>query len=491
MSIDILYRNDDSIKNAGYMSMRSIYHLCLDKALKLFFPDLNRSQYFYEILTRPLTNSEDIKFRQDIFTDFTECDGLFDSLYNAFSKFKEAYVSHQRSKSTAYGGMMSSGGGVGIAFSALQMNALFTKRAMLYVRELYKVLEKAEIKSEGLIRLRDEIGDFANDPSIDEAIRFSSKFEAISLNKNADIKIQVNDDGLICSASLIDDKFVKYASVNEGKGFLSFFKKQRDEEEAKYYSFISSVDSEFYRSIVSGAYLDLSYAFEGWGSQIYDLFIPVFKQLEFYGVGLKYISRLKHYGAPLCFPVITDKKGFDYVELYDMLLVMSNQSIKKVVPNTISVDSLKEGILIFGGNGSGKTVFLRSLGCMQVLAQGGLPVPAERSRVYPYSTIHTQFSEGEKMFVKGNDAGRFEQEVSEISEMVDRISDNSLIILNETFQTTAYDEGAKGLYHILKYFTGKNVMWILVSHLTQLKDYYDKESAYFMHTDGEFHVVAD
>ena len=154
MSVDILYRNDKSKESSGYMSRRAIYHLCLDKAFKLFFPDLNRSQYFYEILTRPLTNSEDIKFRQDIFKDFCQHEELFDSLYGIMSKFKDAYSSHQRSKSSVYGGMMTSGGGVGIAFSALQMNALFTKRAILYVMEIHKVLSRFDISSEGLTRLR-------------------------------------------------------------------------------------------------------------------------------------------------------------------------------------------------------------------------------------------------------------------------------------------------------------------------------------------------
>ena len=95
------------------------------------------------------------------------------------------------------------------------------------------------------------------------------------------------------------------------------------------------------------------------------------------------------------------------------------------------------------------------------------------------------------MFTKGNDAGRFEQEVSEIAEMIDNLTDNSLIILNETFQTTAYEEGAIGLCDILKYFTSKNVAWILVTHLTQMRDYYSNNDAYFMRTDGAYKVVPE
>lgn len=489
MYIDILYRNEESLKNAGYMSERTVYHLCLDKALQLFFPDLNRSKYFYSVLSRPLTSYEDIKFRQDIFTDFLECDDLFESLYSVFSKFKETADSHQRSKSAAFGGMLASGGSMGISSASLQMNALFLKRALLYTRELSKVLSKADIRSYGLIRVRDEIAKFVNNEKIDEAIRFASKFESISITKNADFKVEVGDEGTIKSFSLMDPLYVKYA-LPENKGILSFFKKPK-EEEVKSYAFISNVDAEFYQNMIGGAYSELSYAFESWGTQVYKMFNSVFTQMEFYGVGLKYASRLKHYGTDPVLPEITDKKGFEYTGLRDILLILKDQSSKKVVPNDLIHDDKKEGLLIFGGNGSGKTVFLRSLATMQVLGQAGLPVPCTHAKIFPYKTIHTQFSEGEKMFTQGNDAGRFEQEVSEISDMVKNMTDDSLIILNETFQTTAYEEGAKGLFDILKYFSSKNVMWILVSHLTHLKEYYSKDDAYFMHTDGSFRVIPD
>ncbi|MBQ8392146.1 MAG: hypothetical protein IJX51_00085 [Clostridia bacterium] len=489
MALDILYRNEESLKKAGKMNKRAIYHICLDKSLQLFFPDLKRAGSFFDILALPLTCAEDIKFRQDIFKDFMENPELFSSLNGLFERFKETFDSHQRSKSSAFGGIVSSGGSLGIASSTLQMNALFLKRVLLFIREFNKIFEKAELHSDGLLRLHKDIMDLACNENVPEAIKFCNRFESFSVYKNSDYKIEINNDGAISSCSLMDDLYVKYATV-ESKGFFSFFKKQKEEEE-KGYALLPDITAEFYDNLAGGALSELSRAFEDWGNQLYKKYIAVYNQLYFYEIGLKYASRVKHYGAPCVFPEITDKPGFDYEGLYDILLVFRDQSNKKVVPNSLSADSNKDGMLIFGENGSGKTVFLRSLASMQILGQAGLPIPCERASIYPYTTIHTQFSEGEKMFIRGNDAGRFEQEVSEIAEMVDSISESSLVILNETFQTTAYDEGARGLYDILQYFTRKNVMWILVTHLTQLRDHYTKDNAYFMHTDGEFRVVPE
>ena len=130
------------------------------------------------------------------------------------------------------------------------------------------------------------------------------------------------------------------------------------------------------------------------------------------------------------------------------------------------------GILITGENNSGKTVYLRSVGMAQLLFQAGLPVPCESARMRILCAVHTCYAAAEKEFVSGNDAGRFEQEVRVLSQLAERIQPNSLLLLNEVFQTTAYSEGAEGLYHILNYFTRHGVNFIAVTHLKELVPLY-------------------
>ncbi len=130
------------------------------------------------------------------------------------------------------------------------------------------------------------------------------------------------------------------------------------------------------------------------------------------------------------------------------------------------------GILITGENNSGKTVYLRSVGTAQLLFQAGLPVPCESARMRILSAVYTCYAAAEKEFVSGNDAGRFEQEVRILSQLAERIQPNSLLLLNEVFQTTAYSEGAEGLYHILNYFMRHGVNFIAVTHLKELVPLY-------------------
>ncbi len=168
---------------------------------------------------------------------------------------------------------------------------------------------------------------------------------------------------------------------------------------------------------------------------------------------------------------------------------MSKPNPSDVIPNDFKLAESNGGLLVFGNNGSGKTVYLRSIGTMQVLAQAGLPVPCESAEISLFSQLATQFSESEKEFCEGNDAGRFEQEVRELAVMVDTLKEGSLVFLNETFQSTAYAEGAEGLYHLLKHFSALNIRWILVSHLRQIEAMFEQNEATILHTAEGYKIV--
>ena len=77
----------------------------------------------------------------------------------------------------------------------------------------------------------------------------------------------------------------------------------------------------------------------------------------------------------------------------------------------------------------------------------------------------------------------------ELASMVDTLKANSLVFLNETFQSTAYAEGAEGLYHLLKHFSALNIRWILVSHLRQLEEMFENNEVTILHTAEGYKIV--
>ena len=128
-----------------------------------------------------------------------------------------------------------------------------------------------------------------------------------------------------------------------------------------------------------------------------------------------------------------------------------------------------------GDNNCGKTSFLRAVGSAILFAQNGLFVCADSMKVSVRSGIFSHFSSEEKDFTDSSDAaGRFEGEVIDIARIVNALTPYSLVLLNETFQTTAYREGALGMKEILDVFPEINVKYIFVTHMKAIFPLFEK-----------------
>lgn len=188
---------------------------------------------------------------------------------------------------------------------------------------------------------------------------------------------------------------------------------------------------------------------------------------------------------PLCYPELTSDGPARYEELYDLFLCASYIDAGSVVPN--DADLSHGGILVTGANNTGKTVFLRSVGTAQLLAQAGLPIIAKSATVRMRCDVYSLYAAAEKEFAPGVDAGRFEQEVRLVAEMLKSIKPGALVLINELFQTTSYPEGAEGLCGILRYLRSDVVGadFIAVTHLTDLIDMMAGETVHMRTLEGE------
>ena len=324
-------------------------------------------------------------------------------------------------------------------------------------------------------------------PDFIKLITFCSKYENFSAGGYWDFKFAMNDEGRIESYELIDHRYIHVTDPELKKKGFSLFKKA--EETAYPCQRLSPAKDGLYERLAVSALSDLSGVFAKISEQIFDKYGLIGRELVFYDVALKYVQTLKEKKVYVCYPTFTGDQSIKVRNLYDLYLLMSKSNPSDVIPNDFVLSKDNGGLLVFGDNGSGKTVYLRSIGTMQLLAQAGLPIPCESAEITLFSQIATQFSEAEKEFCEGNDAGRFEQEVRELAAMVDTLKEGSLVFLNETFQSTAYAEGAEGLYHLLKHFSALNIRWILVSHLRQIEEKFEPNQASVLHTAAGYKIV--
>ena len=486
MAISILYLNERN-SYAEALSARILYHFSLDRSFSHICVDVKKRERFLSVVSDLTNDKNEILYRQEIVKDFVNNPVLLEQLISLSSRFEELRIAQKTAGKDEFRLNATGTASSATAKNILQAQALCLKRAMLFIKAYSELLEKYELKSHGLKSLYSSCKEMYESPDFIKLITFCSKYENFSAGGYWDFKFAMNDEGRIESYELIDHRYIHVTDSELKKKGFSLFKKA---EETTYpCQRLSPAKDGLYERLAISALSDLSGVFAKISEQIFEKYGLIGRELVFYDVALKYIQALSRKKVPICYPTFSEDQSICVKKLYDLYLLMSKPNPSDVIPNDFVLGKDNSGLLVFGNNGSGKTVYLRSIGTMQLLAQAGLPVPCERTEITLFSQLATQFSEAEKEFCEGNDAGRFEQEVRELAAMVDTLKEGALVFLNETFQSTAYAEGAEGLYHLLKYYSALNIRWILVSHLKQLEEMFDNNEAAVLHTAEGYKIV--
>jgi DNA mismatch repair protein MutS2 len=138
------------------------------------------------------------------------------------------------------------------------------------------------------------------------------------------------------------------------------------------------------------------------------------------------------------------------------------------VPLTIVLPSTAKQLIISGPNTGGKTVSLKTLGLLSLMAQAGVPVPAEEARLPLFTSVYADIG----------DAQSIERNLSSFSAHVvnlDRISReataSSLVLLDELGSATDPEEGAALAVAVASHFLAAGVWCCITTHLTSLKVY--------------------
>lgn len=479
MAISILYSEGRSSR-AEPLSERILYHLSLDRSFSYICADVKKSKYFLSVVSELTDNVDEILYRQEIVKDFEKNPALLEQLISLSACFDELRIGQKTAGKDEFRLNAARTASADSSKNILQAQALCLKRALIFIKAYGELLEKFELKSKGLTKLYAACKEMYDAPDYSKLITFCSKYENFSVRGFLDFKYTLNSEGHIDEYSLIDHGYIRVTDPTLKRKGFSLFGKANDT--AYPCQRLNTANDGLYERLSISALSDLSDLFGKISEQIFEKFCLIERELIFYDVALKYIQALSAKKAPICYPIFSENHSISVKKLYDVFLLMSHPNQAAVIPNDFVLEQDNSGLLVIGNSGSGKTVYLRSVGTMQVLAQAGLPIPCEYAAIVPFSQLATQFSEAEKEFCEGNDAGRFEQEVRELAIMVDTLKEGSLVLLNETFQSTSYTEGAEGLYHLLKYFSALNVRWILVSHLRQLEEMFDDNEVTILHT---------
>ena len=151
-------------------------------------------------------------------------------------------------------------------------------------------------------------------------------------------------------------------------------------------------------------------------------------------------------------------------------LLERNLKLKKakIVPITIELEGDHRQLVITGPNTGGKTVSLKTLGLLALMAQSGIPVPADRAEMPVFDAILADI--GDYQSIEQN-LSTFSAHVTNIDSISRTATEDSLVLLDELGSATDPEEGAALAVAIAEHFRKIGCMIVISTHHTSLKVY--------------------
>jgi DNA mismatch repair ATPase MutS len=192
-----------------------------------------------------------------------------------------------------------------------------------------------------------------------------------------------------------------------------------------------------------------------------DFFGMLRAELAFYVGCVNLHEELVRKGEPTCmpWPAAADERRWSCRGLYDVGLTLSVD--RRVVGNDVSADG-KNLVMITGPNTGGKSTFLRSVGLAQLMMQCGMFVPAELFCASPCDGLFTHYKREEDVSMA---SGKFDEELSRMSEIVEHITPNAMLLFNESFAATNEREGSEIASQIVSALLERHMKVFFVTHL--------------------------
>lgn len=135
------------------------------------------------------------------------------------------------------------------------------------------------------------------------------------------------------------------------------------------------------------------------------------------------------------------------------------------MPNDLIFDDEHLAYILTGANRGGKTTITQAIGLLFVLAQAGIYVPGKSFVYNPVDSIFTHFPADED---KTMDLGRLGEECKRFRELYSGCTEKSLLLLNETYSTTSFEEGYFIAKDSVRAILAKGIRTIYNTHMHKL-----------------------
>ncbi|NOY74693.1 MAG: DNA mismatch repair protein MutS [Kiritimatiellaeota bacterium] len=453
-SNSILFKNADEAVELPEREVSDLFHdLNLDQVLHELCSgkhDYNFASYF----RMPLNDAKSIKFRQDVMRDFEKKD-VAKTLNDFSAKLAESerYMSLSRES----------------RFKECE-DGWFLDATLSYktaVTSLQERLSKHDLNSEGLLAWRECLSEYVASGKFNKMAeqaeivkkRLSAIGYTIRIKENTcTIRKRAGETDL---ETEIDRTFRKFQE-NSAKDYLS---------DVKFKSLgMNSVRGRVIECVAKlySREFEALREFRGEFANFIDGRVKEFdRESQFLLAYLDYTAPLKKRGLPFSYPEISDSKSDIRLEgMFD--LALAHQLLSRDEPMVLNELRLEPGeriLVVSGPNQGGKTTFARAFGQTHYLAKLGFPVPSRRTTLFLCDRVLTHFEREEQI---ANLRGKLQDDLVRIHDLLKRTTSDSIVILNEIFNSTTLKDGVFLGWKILDEISGKDALCLFVTFLEEL-----------------------